>query len=172
MTADGQDPHGGIGRRALPSNLIERRMTKFMHEPPSVRLAAQVIVTATLLVVIVGGVMMRALDHSEYHSIWLGMWWVLQTVTTVGYGDLVPKNTIGKILTSLVMLYGIAFLSITTAAITSVFVARAEQDRMTGLGAEAGEAKVSVEERFDRVDSQLAELNERMDKLLQSNPPS
>jgi voltage-gated potassium channel len=171
MTAEGQDPRSGIGRRALPANLIERRMTKFMHEPPSVRLAAQVIVTATLLVVVLGGILMRALDHSEYHTIWLGMWWVLQTVTTVGYGDLVPKNTIGKILTSLVMLYGIAFLSITTAAITSVFVARAEQDRVTGLGAEAGEAKVSVDERFDRIDAQLAQLNDRLDELLRGNPP-
>src|SRR5262245_38633798 len=114
MMAPGHDP-GGVGRRVLPSNLIERRMTKFMHAPPSVRLAAQVIVTATLLIVVLGGVVMRFLDHSEYSSIWIGMWWVLQTVTTVGYGDYTPKNAIGRILTSLVMLYGIAFLSITTA---------------------------------------------------------
>ena len=171
MTADGQEPLGGIGRKALPANLIERRMTKFMHEPPSVRLAAQVIVTATVLVVVVGGVMMRVFDHSEYHSIWLGMWWVLQTVTTVGYGDLTPENAVGKILTSLVMLYGIAFLSITTAAITSVFVARAEQERTTGLHAAAGEAATSAEERFDRIDAQLAQLNDRLDELLRKDQP-
>jgi voltage-gated potassium channel len=151
--------------RVRPANLIERRMTKFMHAPPSVRLAAQVIVTATVLVVVVGGVMMRALDHTEYHTIWLGMWWVLQTVTTVGYGDLTPKNTVGKILTSLVMLYGIAFLSITTAAITSVFVARAEQERATDLHVEAGEARASAEDRFDRIDAQLAQLTEQIARL-------
>lgn len=171
MTSGGQEPFGGIGRKALPTNLIERRMTKFMREPPSVRLAAQVIVTATVLVVVVGGLMMRVFDHTEYHSIWLGMWWVLQTVTTVGYGDLVPKNTVGKILTSLVMLYGIAFLSITTAAITSVFVARAEQERMTGLDAAADAAQDSVDERFDRIDAQLSQLNDRLDELLRKDPP-
>ncbi|MGH3053549.1 MAG: potassium channel family protein, partial [Gaiellaceae bacterium] len=110
-----------------PGNVIERRLSKFLREPPSVRLAANVIVTATLLVVALGGVMMRVLDHKEYHSIWLGMWWVLQTVTTVGYGDLTPKTAIGKILTSLVMLWGVAFLAILTAAITSVFIARAQR---------------------------------------------
>jgi voltage-gated potassium channel len=151
--------------KVRPANLIERRMTKFMHSPPSVRLAAQVIVTATVLVVVVGGVMMRALDHTEYPSIWLGMWWVLQTVTTVGYGDLTPKNSVGKILTSFVMLYGIAFLSITTAAITSVFVARAEQERMTGMDAAADEAKASVTDRFDRIDAQLAQLTEQLARL-------
>jgi voltage-gated potassium channel len=172
MTQDDQDPIRGIGRKALPANLIERRMTKFMHEPPSVRLAAQVIVTATVLVVVLGGLMMRVFDHTEYHTIWIGMWWVLQTVTTVGYGDVVPKNAVGKILTSLVMLYGIAFLSITTAAITSVFVARAEQERATSLHAAAGEAEASADARFDRIDAQLQQLNERIDELLRNNPPS
>src|SRR5690348_15037063 len=91
--------------RALTSNLVERRMTKFMHQPPTVRAAAGVIVSATAIIVILGGVMMRVLDHSEYPSIWIGMWWVLQTVTTVGYGDYTPKAAIGRILTSFVMLY-------------------------------------------------------------------
>lgn len=168
MTETGNKPL----ERVRPSNLIERRMTKFMHEPPSVRLAAQVIVTATTLVVVLGGLMMRFFDHAEYHTVWIGMWWVLQTVTTVGYGDYTPKAAIGRILTSLVMLYGIAFLSITTAAITSVFVARAEQERASGLHAAAGQAESSAEERFDRIDAQLAVLNDRVDELLRKNPPA
>jgi voltage-gated potassium channel len=165
---------GGVGRKVLPSNLIERRMTKFMREPPSVRLAASVIVTATLLVVVLGGVMMRLLDHAEYATIWIGMWWVLQTVTTVGYGDFTPKTAIGRILTSFVMLYGIAFLAIITAAITSVFVARAERERVTGEAAAADEAEASVVLRLERLEAQLTQLNEQIsgiDELLRSDPP-
>ena len=99
-------------------------MTRFLHEPPSVRGAAGVIVTATTVVVVGGGVAMRLLDHAEYSNVWVGMWWALQTVTTVGYGDVTPQNVSGRIVGSLVMLYGIAFLTITIAAITSTFVAR------------------------------------------------
>jgi voltage-gated potassium channel len=44
-------------------------------------------------VVIVGGILMRVLDHDEYSNIWVGMWWALQTVTTVGYGDVTPQHT-------------------------------------------------------------------------------
>jgi voltage-gated potassium channel len=161
MAAPENRPLGG----ALKSNLIERRMTKFMHQPPTVRAAAGVIVTATAVIVVLGGVMMRVLDHAEYSSIWVGMWWVLQTVTTVGYGDYTPTSVIGRILTSFVMLYGIAFLAIITAAITSVFVARAEQERVTGLHAAAGEAEASAEERFDRIDAQLAQLAEQLARL-------
>jgi voltage-gated potassium channel len=67
-------------------------MSKFLREPPSIRIAASVIVVATAMVVVGGGVLIRVLDHSEYASVWVGMWWALQTVTTVGYGDVTPKH--------------------------------------------------------------------------------
>jgi voltage-gated potassium channel len=148
-------------RRAHPQNLIERRMTKFMHEPPTVRAAAGVIVTATAVVVVVGGVLIRVLDHSEYSSIWLGMWWVLETITTVGYGDLVPNSLIGKLITAGVMLWGIAFLAIITAAITSVFVARAQRDR----AADEQREEAPLLAGLVRVDQQLADLSAQTKRL-------
>ena len=50
-------------------------MSRFLREPPSVRMAARVIVTATAVVVVAGGILMRVLDHAEYPNIWIGMWW-------------------------------------------------------------------------------------------------
>ena len=106
---------------------IERRIHRFLREPVSVRNAASVIGTATFIVLVAGGIAIRAIDHREYSSIWEGMWWALQTVTTVGYGDVTPKDTAGRIVGAVVMLEGIAFLAIVTAAITSTFVTRAER---------------------------------------------
>jgi voltage-gated potassium channel len=172
MTGAGNTPPKNVarkaGRAARPQNLVEQRLTKFLHEPPSVRLAANVIVTATLLIVVVGGVLMRVLDHKEYASIWLGMWWVLQTVTTVGYGDLTPESAIGKIMTSVIMLWGVAFLAIITAAITSVFVARAQRERMTDVEELAVGAGLTVHDRLDQIDAQLGQLRE----LLERTPPA
>ena len=65
-------------------NLIERRLSRFLREPVSVRSAASVIVVATAVIVVASGVAMRALDPDEYASISEGIWWALQTVTTVG----------------------------------------------------------------------------------------
>jgi voltage-gated potassium channel len=139
-------------------NLIERRMSRLLSEPPSVRTAAGVIVTATAAVVVVGGILMRFLDHDEYSNIWVGMWWALQTVTTVGYGDVTPKHTSGRIVATFVMLEGIAFLTIIIAAITSTFVARAQAER------EATEA--SEEEAVEqRVEAQLDDLAARLDRV-------
>src|SRR6476469_6005411 len=112
-------------------NLIERQLSRFLREPSSVRIAAGVIVTATAVAVVGGGVLMRVLDHGEYSTVWVGMWWALQTVTTVGYGDVTPENASGRIIAAFVMLEGIAFLTIVIAAITSTFVRRASEEGQT-----------------------------------------
>jgi voltage-gated potassium channel len=127
-------------------------MSKFLREPPSVRLAAGVIVTATTLVVIGAGILMRLLDHREYSTVWVGMWWALQTITTVGYGDVTPHERIGRIVAAFVMLEGIAFIAIVTAAITSTFVARAEREQRD---------ESDIEARLERIESMLSDLTKR-----------
>ena len=133
-------------------------MNRFLREPVSVRNAARAIVVVTLLIVLAGGVAIRLIDHDEYSSVWLGMWWSLQTVTTVGYGDVTPTTAPGKLVGALMMLEGIAFMAIVTAAITSTFVARAQAER---------EAKAQVEEdrAEDRLDARLVDLSDRLDRL-------
>ncbi len=158
--AVGQKASGAPG-----ANLIERRMSRFLREPPSVRLAAGVIVTATAIVVVGAGALIRVLDHHEYASIWVGMWWSLQTVTTVGYGDVTPHKTIGRLVGAFVMLEGIAFVAIVTAAITSSFVARAEREQMQAGDEEADAAVARLEARFDQVDSRLDRIDSVMSDL-------
>jgi voltage-gated potassium channel len=144
--------------RVARPNLIERRMSRFLREPPSVRTAASVIVVATAIVVVGGGVAMRLLDHDEYPNVWVGMWWALQTVTTVGYGDVTPRHTSGRIVGAFVMLEGIAFLTIIIAAITSTFVARAAAEH------EAAEA-ADEDKAAERIEAALDDLRTRLDRV-------
>ena len=150
-------------------NPIERRLSRFLREPPSIRMAASVIVAATALVVVGGGILIRVLDHREYANVWVGMWWSIQTVTTVGYGDVTPKDVAGRFVAALVMLEGIAFLAIITAAITSTFVARAESERAQAEDADEVTQESQVEGRLDeladhldRLESMLRDLGERL----------
>jgi voltage-gated potassium channel len=101
---------------------------------------------------------MRLLDGHEYPSIGLGMWWALQTVTTVGYGDITPTSLVGRILASFVMLEGIAFLSIVTAAVTSTFIARAAREQ------DASHAKEELSDR-ERIEARLDVLDQKLDSL-------
>ena len=126
-----------------------------MRQPLSVRAAARVIVAATVATVVIGGVLMRVFDKKEFPNVWLGMWWALQTATTVGYGDVVPTTVVGRIVGGIVMLEAVAFLAIITAVITSTFIERARRER--GM-AEWQDAERQLEARFDAVDERLDRL--------------
>jgi len=52
------------------------------------------------------------------------LWWALVTITTVGYGDVVPHSTSGRIVGLILMLSGVVLVSLFTATIASIFVER------------------------------------------------
>jgi voltage-gated potassium channel len=136
-------------------NLIERRINRFMHEPPSVRNAAGVIVVATTLIVVAAGVLISVIDNEEYPTIGLGLWWALQTVTTVGYGDVAPAQLGGRLIAAVVMLEGIAFIAIVTAVITSTFVARATREFEAARAEDEVSDRELMEQRFDELERKL-----------------
>ena len=90
--------------------------------------AAILIVTVWLVAVIIFGVVEHLIDDQTFPTVWLGMWWALATVTTVGYGDVVPQDSVGRDIASFLLLGGLALISVLTATITSGFVARAARD--------------------------------------------
>jgi voltage-gated potassium channel len=141
-------------------NLVERRVGRFLREPPSVREAAAVIVTATALIVFGAGLLISIIDSEEYPSLGVGLWWALQTVTTVGYGDVAPKNVSGRLVGAGVMLEGIAFIAIITAVITSTFVARAEREHEREVAEDEDQPtdRQLFEKRFDELERKLDAL--------------
>jgi voltage-gated potassium channel Kch len=91
------------------------------------RYAAYLVIATWLIAIVVFGIVQRIADPHTYPTIWLAWWWAIQTVTTVGYGDVVPQQTTGKFVAAVLMIGGLAFLSILTATITSSFVARRQE---------------------------------------------
>ncbi len=117
--------------------------------------AAWIISLAALLVTIASGVLIRFGDRTDFHSISDGLWWSVQTVTTVGYGDLVPTNAAGRLIATVVMLTGIAFLTVITATITSTFV---EEARQRAEGTRNNPTAIKLEEISGRLDAIEASL--------------
>ena len=133
-----------------------------MSQPVSITRAAWVIVIATAGVVVVSGIAMWALDHSEYPNIGRGIWWALQTVTTVGYGDVTPEHTSGRIVAAIVMLWAIAFVAVLVASITSAFISGVQRRLAAAEAAEEESAERRIEARFDSLDARL----DRLEQLL------
>src|ERR1700759_2235006 len=80
------------------------------------------IAISTVIITVLGGVLISVLDRPEFPTFGSGMWWSLQTITTVGYGDHVPSSPQGQIVASVIMVAGIGVATVVTATITAAFV--------------------------------------------------
>lgn len=69
-----------------------------------------------LMTVLGGGTAFAAVEEGQDLSAWDGVWWAMSTVTTVGYGDIYPKTDEGRAIAIALMLVGIGFVAILTAA--------------------------------------------------------
>jgi voltage-gated potassium channel len=79
----------------------------------------------TAFAVVIAGIAEAEVDSgadSGVNGYWDGIWWAVETVTTVGYGDEHPASVAGRIVAILLMIVGIGFLSVLTASIASHFV--------------------------------------------------
>ena len=133
-----------------------------MSQPLSISQAAWVIVTSTAAVVLISGIGMWALDHSEYPNIGRGIWWALQTITTVGYGDVTPANVSGRIVAAFVMLWAIAFVAVLVATITSTFIAGVQERHALKEAKDEESQEQRLQARFDELDARL----DRLEQLL------
>jgi voltage-gated potassium channel len=99
-----------------------RKYARFMRKENLGRLIA-----VTLCILAVGTLGMVVLEKESVRD---ALWWSFVTVTTVGYGDIFPETTGGRVVGVIVMIFGIGFLGMFTATIASIFVEkRIRQDR-------------------------------------------
>ncbi len=101
---------------------------------------------------------MRALDAEQYTSFGEALWFTLQTVTTVGYGDNTPTSGEGQAVAAVVMLVSIGLISVITAVVTSMFV------RSVGRDDQESDRRV-LAEALARIETKLAEAHERLERI-------
>ena len=98
----------------------------------------------TLTLTLVAATLAFLLDRDDFPNFGISIWWALQTVTTVGYGDFVPRNTEGRVIGSVVMLGGISFVAVVTASIAAALVEAAR--RRVGAVSDEGVLSAQLEE--------------------------
>jgi voltage-gated potassium channel len=90
---------------------------------------------------------------NSFSSVGSAAWWAAATVTTIGYGDVVPGTGGGRVIAVPVMFLSVATISFTTAVITAAFVGY-QQRRLTG-----------AEERHQALLDRLASIEQKLDAL-------
>jgi voltage-gated potassium channel len=125
----------------------------FREGPASVRNAIRVVVAASILTTIAGGVLAWLFDRQDFATIGDAMWWSLQTVTTVGYGDITPKTVPGRLIGAAYLLYAVAFLTILSAAITTSLIERRRREGGPDVGIDAVLQRLDdITARLDRIE--------------------
>lgn len=85
-----------------------------------------VFLSFVLMVVLVMGTLMYVVEGPQhgYTSIPVGIYWAISTMTTVGFGDIVPKTDFGRFIASLMMLTGWGILAVPTGIVSAEFTAQ------------------------------------------------
>jgi voltage-gated potassium channel len=128
-----------------------------LRDSLTARRAAGIIAGFTLLITVAGGILERLIDHQEFPTIGRGLWFALQTVTTVGYGDVTPKQADGRFIGAVVMLTGIGFLAVITASATASLI---EGSRRRF----AAQSERDVTRRLEEVSERLARIEAALDQ--------
>jgi len=149
------------GSAAAPPPPHPRAENFLLRKPLTAPRAARIIASFTIAITIIAGVLIHFTDEQVFPSIGVGMWWAVQTVTTVGYGDVVPTSTTGRLMAALVMIGGIGFLTVITAAITSTFIENARK-RVEGADNDVISAKLDqICVRLDVIETALKDIGAR-----------
>jgi voltage-gated potassium channel len=133
-------------------------MDRFSADPASVKNAVYVMIVITVGIVFVGGVIVWVFDRRDFPDLGGALWYTLQTVTTVGYGDAVPTTEVGRLVGASVMIVGVALIAILTASITSVFVEAAQRRQRAGRDAQEHDSVDTLHQRLDEVIARLTAI--------------
>ena len=136
--------------------LSERRLARINRAVVSGRILPYM-AGVTLLITLVAAAAVRLLAHGEFESFGESAWWAAQTVTTVGYGDVIPQTAFSKFVAVFVMFFGVAAVSVTTAIVVSAIM-NASQERLAAEAAQEDPHR----EVLERIERRLAELEKRL----------
>jgi voltage-gated potassium channel len=154
-------PGSGQSDSGVDAPAAERMAAVLRRRPLTPRRAAVIIAGYTALVTFAGALVGWLADRKDFESFGDALWWALQTVTTVGYGDVVPSSGTGRVIGAFVMISGIAFLTVITAAVTAALIEAArrrqspsDREQLAELMQEMSARLAAIEARLEQQGSQ------------------
>ena len=98
---------------------------------------------------VIAATLERVLEPEQFHSVDEAAWWAVQTVSTVGYGDIVPATRGGRAIAAAIMLVGIAIVPALTSTVVTLYFRRVEEEREREMLSE-------LDARLDRIERAVA----------------
>jgi len=134
---------------------FERRLTNALVTL-TLRKAVGLIVFVATALAVAAAVLERLIDPA-FDTFPLALWFSVTTVTTVGYGDIVPESGAGRVVATALMLTGLGLIPLITSVVVSILV----QQRSREAREEELRDLHQILERLDSLDSRLEGLESR-----------
>jgi voltage-gated potassium channel len=96
--------------------------------------AIGLIAAYAIVFTLVAAAIERLVEPQTFKSYGLACWWAVQTITTVGYGDVTPHSAAGRGVAAAVMITGIALVPAVTSIIVAILIERLRRERESAAG--------------------------------------
>jgi voltage-gated potassium channel Kch len=134
---------------------VEKRFQQW-YERLTLFRAVRTILLVAVLLVLLAGALERIVEPDTFTSLGLAYWWAVVTVTTVGYGDIVPESVPGRIVGSMLMLLGISLIPTLTSVVVSTFIGKQNRAQREQIERQGQELAATLE----RIEANLARLSD------------
>ncbi len=113
--------------------------------------AVRTIAVIVILLVLAGALLVRLLEPKTFDDFGLAAWWAVETVSTVGYGDIVPHTTQGRIVGTVLMVTGVSMIPLVTSIVVSILAAKRAEEQSESEAQEIAELRAQL----SRIEDQL-----------------
>lgn len=130
----------------------------------------QLLRTLTIILVVymvISSIILFTLDDS-FLSVFDSFWYNLVTISGVGYGDITPISSPGKVIGMLTIIIGVLFISVFTAAMSALYMEKPEEETREALRNHLTEIKREnkcLKKELDDIKEETNKLNKKIDDL-------
>jgi voltage-gated potassium channel len=117
---------------------------------------------ATVAVALLAAFLARLVDEKDFPTFGDAVWWAVVTLGTVGYGDIVPTTTAGRIVGGGLIVFGVTFLSFLAATVISMFIAEDQKAHDAEEWERQDLRDAELRALLQRVEERLAAIEDRL----------
>lgn len=111
----------------------------------------------SFFIVLIAGILISGFDPAVKTPL-DGIWWAWVTVTTVGYGDIVPTSLLGKFIGAVLILMGVGLFTMLTASFSAFFVSQ-ESSQLESKEDKAVRLLEDISNRLDKIEEKISNLD-------------
>lgn len=155
---------------------LGRSAHRVIRFPKSENSQLAVAVASFIFVTLVSAVLVLAVEEGQVHgrhginSMENAIWWAVSTVSTVGYGDVTPVTTAGRLLALIPMLAGVLLIAVVVSNLAARLYKSIQSHLIVGVDREV-DSMQGLNQRLTEISDRLARLEQRGDGLADVVPP-